>query len=29
VIDHRGVVQKALPPFQRGTLDATVEGAAA
>jgi apolipoprotein N-acyltransferase len=26
VIDHRGVVQKSLPPFQRGTLDATVEG---
>jgi len=26
VIDHRGVVAKALPPFQRGTLDARVEG---
>jgi apolipoprotein N-acyltransferase len=26
VIDHRGVVQKSLPPFQRGTLDARVEG---
>ena len=26
VIDHRGVVQKALPPFERGTLDASVEG---
>jgi len=26
VIDHRGVVTKSLPPFKRGTLDATVEG---
>jgi apolipoprotein N-acyltransferase len=26
VIDHRGVVVKSLPPFQRGTLDAQVEG---
>ena len=26
VIDHRGVVAKALPPFTRGTLAATVEG---
>jgi len=26
VIDHRGVVAHALPPFKRGTLDATVEG---
>ncbi len=26
VIDHRGVVTAALPPFTRGTLDATVEG---
>ena len=26
VIDHRGVVAKSLPPFTRGTLDATVEG---
>ena len=26
VIDHRGVVTKALPPFVRGELEATVEG---
>ena len=26
VIDHRGVVLKSLPPFERGTLDASVEG---
>ncbi|MEP7301602.1 MAG: apolipoprotein N-acyltransferase [Caldimonas sp.] len=26
VIDHRGVVTHALAPFQRGVLDATVEG---
>ncbi|MCE9657190.1 MAG: apolipoprotein N-acyltransferase [Burkholderiales bacterium] len=26
VVDHRGVVVKALPPFTRGTLAATVEG---
>ena len=26
VIDHRGRVAAALPPFQRGTLDARVEG---
>ena len=26
VIDHRGVVAKSLPPFRRGTLDASVEG---
>lgn len=26
VIDHRGVVQAALPPFTRGVLDASVEG---
>ncbi len=26
VIDHRGSVAKSLPPFQRGTLDASVEG---
>ena len=26
VIDHRGAVARSLPPFQRGTLDARVEG---
>jgi len=26
VIDHRGVVRESLPPFERGTLDARVEG---
>ena len=26
VIDHRGVITKALPPFTRGELEATVEG---
>ena len=26
VIDHRGVVQAALPPFTRGVLQATVQG---
>jgi len=26
VIDHRGVITKALAPFVRGELDATVEG---
>ncbi|MGZ5716091.1 MAG: nitrilase-related carbon-nitrogen hydrolase, partial [Caldimonas sp.] len=26
VIDHRGVVIRALPPFERGELEASVEG---
>ena len=26
VIDHRGVVQEALPPFTVGVLSATVQG---
>jgi apolipoprotein N-acyltransferase len=29
VIDHRGRVVRALPPFERGTLDAAIEGAPA